>query len=317
MSIRPSRSVRRRRSRTRDLRRSCWLRGEVRDGWEMPEVGDEVEVHYTGTLLDGTKFDSNRDRGTPFTFNLGQGQIIRGWDQGIKTIKKGENAIFTIPTELAYGESGFPPTIPPNATLKFDVELLSWSSVKDICKDEVLTEGEKWKNPKDLDEVLVKYEAHLEEGIVISKVEAAEFTVKDEFFCPALSKAVETMKKGEKVLLTVKPQYGFGEKGRPSSGEEGVVAPNATLLIELEFISWKTVTEIGDDKKVLKKILKERVGYKRPNDGAIVKVKFTGKLQDGTVFSKKGQDEGPFEFKIDEDEVIEGLDRAVLTMKNG
>lgn len=87
------------------------------------------------------------------------GQVIKGWDQGIKTMKKGENAIFTIPPELAYGESGSPPTIPPNAMLQFDVELLSWTSVKDICKDggifkKILKKGEKWENPKDLDEVL-------------------------------------------------------------------------------------------------------------------------------------------------------------------
>ncbi|XP_043708441.1 peptidyl-prolyl cis-trans isomerase FKBP62-like isoform X1 [Telopea speciosissima] len=293
------------------------------EGWDTPENGDEVEVHYTGTLLDGTQFDSSRERGTPFKFTLGQGQVIKGWDEGIKTMKKGENAIFTIPPELAYGETGSPPQIPANATLQFDVELLTWVSVKDICKDggifkKILTAGEKWENPRDPDEVLVKYEARLEDGTLVSKSDGVEFTVREGYFCPALSNAVKTMKKGEKVLLTVKSQYAFGEKGRPASGEEGAVPPNANLEITLELVSWKTVTEVTDDKKVLKKILKEGEGYERPNDGTLVKVKLIGKLQDGTVFLKKGHDEEElFEFKTDNEQVIDGLDRAVMTMKKG
>uniref|UniRef100_M1D470 peptidylprolyl isomerase n=1 Tax=Solanum tuberosum TaxID=4113 RepID=M1D470_SOLTU len=293
------------------------------EGWEHPSKGDEVEVHYVGTLLDGTQFDSSRDRGTPFKFKLGEGQVIKGWDEGIKTMKKGEKALLTIPPDMAYGESGSPPTIPPNATLQFEVELLSWISVKDICKDggifkKILVEGEGWQNPKNLDEVFVKYEARLEDGTVVSKSDGVEFTVQDGYFCPALSKAVKTMKKGEKVLLTVQPQYAFGETGKVASRDEGGVPPNATLQINLELISWKIVSEVTNDKKVLKRILKEGEGYEHPNDGALVKVKLIGKLQDGTVFVKKGHDEEePFEFKIDEEKVVDGLDKAVKKMKKG
>jgi FKBP-type peptidyl-prolyl cis-trans isomerase len=96
-------------------------------GGSSPRRGDTVTVHYTGWLADGTKFDSSVDRDEPFSFVLGTGQVIQGWDQGVAALRVGDKARLTIPPELAYGEAGYPDAIPPNATLVFEVELLSVS----------------------------------------------------------------------------------------------------------------------------------------------------------------------------------------------
>ena len=89
--------------------------------------GATVKVHYTGKLTNGTVFDSSVTRGEPLEFMVGTGQVIRGWDEGITQLQKGQKAILTCPPDYAYGAGGYPGVIPPNATLIFDVELLSFN----------------------------------------------------------------------------------------------------------------------------------------------------------------------------------------------
>jgi peptidylprolyl isomerase len=92
---------------------------------QSPQSGQDVTVHYTGTLVDGTKFDSSLDRGQPFTFKIGVGQVIKGWDEGVMTMKVGGKRKLVIPPQLGYGARRMGDKIPPNSTLVFEIELIS------------------------------------------------------------------------------------------------------------------------------------------------------------------------------------------------
>ena len=107
----------------------CYVDTEVGDGPEVKK-GDVLSMNYTGKLADGTVFDASDKHGGPFEFKLGAGVVIQGWDEGIVGMKVGGKRTLTIPPELGYGESGYPPVIPPNATLVFDVEVVSVKPAK-------------------------------------------------------------------------------------------------------------------------------------------------------------------------------------------
>jgi len=94
------------------------------DSKTFPRNGDFVEIHYVGTLQDGTKFDSSRDRGTPFKTQIGVGKVIKGWDEGVPQLSLGQKAVLTCSPDYAYGSRGYPPVIPADSVLNFEVELL-------------------------------------------------------------------------------------------------------------------------------------------------------------------------------------------------
>ena len=138
------------------------------DGINFPPLGNKVQAHYTGTLLDGTKFDSSRDRGRPFEFTIGKGEVIKGWDKGFATLSKGEKAILRCRSDYAYGDAG-QGTIPAKATLDFDVELIDFFAPKkelyEYTDEEKLAEatankeaGTKYFKEKDFQSAAAKYE---------------------------------------------------------------------------------------------------------------------------------------------------------------
>ena len=99
------------------------------DATHFPKKGDTCRVHYVGTLEDGTLFDSSRARSQPFNFVLGKGTVIRGWDEAVKTMSRNQIVKLTIPPTYAYGVNGYPPIVPANATLTFELELISFSDM--------------------------------------------------------------------------------------------------------------------------------------------------------------------------------------------
>jgi len=280
-----------------------------------PKVGDDVEVHYVGTLeADGSEFDSSRGRDEPFKFQLGKGQVIAGWDRGVATMKKGEIAKFTLAPEFAYGADGSPPKIPANATLVFEVELLSWVSKNDLFGDEgvikeQIEDGSGWKQPQEGDELKVSLKVSAADTSVIEEHADLEY-IHGSGTLGGISKAVDKalcgMKKGAEVQLTCSEQYAYGAE-KPGG---------ASIDLKLHQIYETKDISFGKDGTVMKKQVREGLGYDTPKDTAKVRLSVEA-VTDGTSTALPGFAPRTLEFGAGNGEVCDLLERAVAEMKNG
>ena len=300
-------------------------------------TGDFVEVHYTGKLEDGTVFDSSLDRGQPYRFPLGAGQVIPGWDEGVALMKEGGKATLVIPPELGYGAQGAGGVIPPNATLIFDVELISVTPApkpEEIAAADYTTtdsglqyydmiEGE-GDTPQEGDNLSMHFRAWIQEDSILladsyDRGQPIHFPLGSDDVFEGWNEGVSTMKVGGKRQLIIPPELGFGND--PNSG----IPADAILILEVELLDFSApakATEIDEaDYEETATGLKyydlvEGDGAS-PESGQTVIVHYTGWLTDGTQFDSSLDRGQPFTFVIGQGGVIAGWDEGVATMKIG
>jgi peptidylprolyl isomerase len=218
---------------------------------DSPQPGDIVAVHYRGTLADGSEFDSSYSRGQPFTFALGQGMVIPGWDEGIALMKKGGKARLIIPPNLGYGPEGFPPVIPADATLTFEVELVDiqpgapaapaeveaaqYTTTPSGLKyyDFVVGEGAAASAGK---QVTVHYTGWLQSGTKfdssLDRGQPFPFALGAGQVIKGWDEGVAGMKVGGRRQLVIPANLAYGERGAGN----GVIPPGATLIFEVELL---------------------------------------------------------------------------------
>uniref|UniRef100_A0A8D0EFI5 peptidylprolyl isomerase n=1 Tax=Salvator merianae TaxID=96440 RepID=A0A8D0EFI5_SALMN len=215
-------------------------------GTESPMIGDKVTVHYTGWLLDGTKFDSSRDRKDKFSFDFGKGEVIKAWDIAVGTMTSGEVCQIVCKPEYAYGSAGSPPKIPPNATLIFEIELFEFKG-EDLTDDEdggiirrIRKKGEGYSKPNE--GALVEIEIEGRHGDRVFDKRELHFEVGEGENCDlphGLEKAIQKMEKSEESVVYLKPSYGFGRLGKPKFQ----IPPDAELQYEIKLKSFEKAKE--------------------------------------------------------------------------
>lgn len=211
------------------------------------KAGDMVRVHYRGKLTDGVEFDNSYGRGEPIGFTLGEGKVIRGWDEGIAILNVGDSATFIIPPDLAYGSKGLQ-SIPANSTLIFDVELISatepakpydvsgrdTSDITEGLKMIFVRRNESGIKAENGKNVSVHYSGYLKSGkkfdSSVDRGAPYRFSLGQGRVIKGWDIGIAQMKTGEKARLIIAPELAYGAKGM------SIIPPNATLIFDVELL---------------------------------------------------------------------------------
>jgi len=301
-------------------------------------AGDKVVVHYTGKLTNDTIFDSSVKRNEPFTFKLGAGQVIKGWDEGIALLQVGDKATFRIPAELGYGSTANG-KIPANSVLVFDVELLDvLEGVKpyDVKGKDTVTTASGLKyimvastksgdQPKKGDKVSVHYTGYFLDGKVfdssVDRGKPIQIQIGVGQVIPGWDEGIALLHKGEKARMIIPYNLAYGEAGR------GPIPAKATLVFDVELldvvprvvpksfdIAGKTTQTTASGLKYI--VVSKGTGTKAET-GKTVKVHYTGFLEDGTIFDSSVERGEPIEFPLGQHMVIEGWEEGIALMNTG
>jgi peptidylprolyl isomerase len=302
--------------------------------------GSKVIVHYTGTLTNGTKFDSSKDRNQPFSFKLGIGQVIQGWEEGIALMREGEVAILTIPPSIGYGDRDMG-SIPPNSTLIFEVELIAvHEAVKPFDvkgKDTIslpsglkyIVEGNGRKDAqqaKEGDVAVVHYTGYFLDGKVfdssIEREEPATFTLGGGRLIRGWEEGVMRMKIGDRYRLIIPPHLAYGQEGI-----NNLIPPNSTLIFDVELVELKegfkpfdvkgkdTITTPSGLKYIIVEGTQDDAG--KPEVNEIVEVHYTGYLASGKIFDSSYERGEPMQFMYGTGRMIKGWEEGISHMSIG
>jgi peptidylprolyl isomerase len=308
------------------------------NGTDAPKAGDVVKVHYTGWLTTGKVFDSSKKRGQPFSFPLGAGQVIKGWDEGVALMSKGAVHKLTIPSDLAYGDAGRPPTIPEKATLIFEVELVDIVAMPQFRPGnpaaqkktesgityEPLREGQ-GAAPKADDVVKLRFAAWRGSGEMIHCTERDPSNTPvtaplGDLPLPAFREAARVMRVGARYRFEMTAQQAWGDQ-LPRG-----MAPDTATVWEVELVEVKPPLPVPPfsltpDDKLQKtasglgyEVIREGTG-RAPAKTDQVTVHYAGWLTDGKLFDASYQRAEPAKFRLNQ--VIRGWTEGLGLMKEG